>query len=149
MAGQWIRDHPIAKGLKCSCGAAATGEGHSKCWRDSCTVKSIFILKERANESGTWLKTALFITLITLSHGFIDSFTNGGHGVGFFIPFENHRHFMPHDYRVLQVSPIGRRFFSSAGWKVIYSEFIWVWLPTIITCLFSLKLKKSINELKT
>ena len=55
MAGQWIRDHPIAKGLKCSCGAAATGEGLSKCWCDSCTIKSISILKEISDlECSTW-----------------------------------------------------------------------------------------------
>jgi inner membrane protein len=57
--------------------------------------------------------------------------TTGGLGVAFFAPFNNHRFFFP--WRVIQVSPIGvTQFFSEWGWRVIKSELVWVWLPSLV-----------------
>ncbi len=67
--------------------------------------------------------------LITASHGLLDAFTNGGKGVGFFIPFDNRRYFLP--WHPIQVSPIGFAFFSREGLPVLLSEMLWVWLPTV------------------
>ena len=75
-------------------------------------------------------KVLFFIVLFlsTLSHAILDAMTNGGLGVGFFIPFENTRYFF--ECRPIQVSPIGiERFFSEWGLKVILSELVWIGIP--------------------
>lgn len=70
----------------------------------------------------------VILLLSTLSHAILDAMTNGGLGVGFFIPFENTRYFF--GCRPIQVSPIGiERFFSEWGLRVIMSELIWIGLP--------------------
>jgi inner membrane protein len=71
-----------------------------------------------------------FYFLMTASHGLLDAFTNGGRGVGFFIPFDNRRYFFP--WHPIQVSPIGFAFFSERGVTVLLSEMLWVWLPTAV-----------------
>ncbi len=78
-------------------------------------------------------KPLFFIVLLiaTLSHGILDALTTGGRGVGFFIPFENSRHFLP--WRFIQVSPIGlKAFFSEWGLQVIYRELKYITLPCVI-----------------
>lgn len=70
---------------------------------------------------------AVFFALATASHGLLDALTNGGRGVGFFIPFDNSRYFFP--WQPIQVSPIGAAGFLDRGWPVLVSEFWWVWLP--------------------
>jgi inner membrane protein len=58
----------------------------------------------------------------------LDAMTNGGHGVAFFAPFENSRHFFP--LSPIEVSPIGvSRFFSARGAVVVQNEMWWIWLP--------------------
>jgi len=74
-----------------------------------------------------WIWSYLF--LATASHGFLDAMTDGGLGVAFFSPFENHRYFLP--WRPISVSPIGfGRFFSDQGLAVLQSELVWVWIPS-------------------
>jgi inner membrane protein len=70
-----------------------------------------------------------FFFLVTASHGLLDACTNGGRGVGFFIPFDDRRYFFP--WHPIQVSPIGLSFFSERGLTVLLSEILWVWLPTV------------------
>src|SRR5262245_17120635 len=48
----------------------------------------------------------------TLSHGVLDAITNGGLGVGFFIPFDLDRYFF--SWRPLEVSPMGWASWSRA-----------------------------------
>lgn len=82
---------------------------------------------------GKTKKKAFFavIFLATSSHSVLDAMTNGGLGVGFFIPFNNARYFFP--CRPIQVSPIGvAKFFSIWGLKVILSELIWIGIPAFI-----------------
>ncbi|MGH7773230.1 MAG: metal-dependent hydrolase [Candidatus Binatia bacterium] len=68
------------------------------------------------------------------SHGFIDAFTDGGLGVGFFIPLSSDRFFFP--LRPIPVSPIGIGwFFSHEGWFILKTELLWVWLPSAVTFL--------------
>jgi inner membrane protein len=69
-----------------------------------------------------------FFFLAAASHGLLDAFTNGGRGVGFFIPFDNNRYFFP--WQPIRVSPIGLSFFSAEGLATLWSEVLWVWLPT-------------------
>src|SRR5260370_4302014 len=57
--------------------------------------------------------------------------TDGGLGVAFFSPFDNHRYFLP--WTPIRVSPIGAgRFFTHRGLEVLQSEFLWIWLPAAV-----------------
>jgi inner membrane protein len=72
----------------------------------------------------------LYFFLATASHGVLDALTNGGLGVAFFAPFHNARYFFP--VTPIEVSPISvRAFFTARGARVLASELIWIWLPTI------------------
>jgi inner membrane protein len=77
---------------------------------------------------GNRLKAALLLFAIAASHGVLDACTNGGLGVAFFSPFDLTRYFF--SWRPIRVSPIGARFFSHRGELVLWSELIWVWIPT-------------------
>lgn len=73
----------------------------------------------------------VYFFLVTASHGVLDALTDGGLGVAFFAPFDAARYFFP--WRPLVVSPIGvGSFFSEWGLAVIVSEFVWVWVPSLI-----------------
>ena len=73
----------------------------------------------------------LFIFAAVLSHGVLDSFTNGGSAIAFLWPFSNERFFAP--YQVIEVSPIGiAPLFSARGVRVLASELLWVWMPAVI-----------------
>lgn len=62
------------------------------------------------------------------SHGLLDAMTNGGRGVGLFMPFENGRHFLP--WRPIWVSPLGvENFFTAYGADVFVTELQFVWAP--------------------
>ncbi len=90
-----------------------------------------------------WL---IFVCLFfsTISHGILDAFTNGGLGVGFFVPFDNTRYFF--DHRPIQVSPIGvENFFTERGWSVIKSELVWIGLPCLIIFTIQKFLKRNDN----
>ena len=57
--------------------------------------------------------------------------TNGGHGIAYFWPISDERHFLP--FRVIEVSTLNiRHFFGPAGAAVMLSELRWVWLPAAI-----------------
>jgi len=72
--------------------------------------------------------SALYFSLVTMSHGFLDSLTDGGLGIAFFAPFDSTRYFFP--FRPLTVSPIGlAQFFSEWGMGVVLSELLWIGIP--------------------
>jgi inner membrane protein len=73
----------------------------------------------------------LFIFAAALSHGVLDSFTNGGSPIAFLWPFSDERFFAP--WRMIEVSPIGiTPLFSARGVRVLASELLWVWFPAVI-----------------
>jgi inner membrane protein len=83
----------------------------------------------------------LVIFLSTISHGVLDAMTDGGKGVGFFIPFINDRFFLP--LRVIKISPVGyKQFFSDWGIQVISSEIKYVLLPCTLILLILYTFKK-------
>ncbi len=83
----------------------------------------------------------LYLFLATASHGLLDAMTDGGLGVALFSPFDNHRYFFP--WTPIRVAPIGvGRFFSARGLAVLQSEFLWIWLPTILLAAFALLLRQ-------
>ncbi|MFL5754211.1 MAG: metal-dependent hydrolase [Bacteroidia bacterium] len=94
-------------------------------------------------------KLFLLFFICTLSHGLLDSLTNGGLGVAYFSPFSNTRYFFP--WRPIQVSPLGAaKFFSERGLRVIKSEALWIGLPcTIVLGLrfFIEKLQKGTDQI--
>ena len=72
-----------------------------------------------------------FFFVVTASHGLLDSMTDKGMGVGFFIPFDNARYYMP--WRPIFASPMKiSRFFSLTGLEVLYEEIIWIWAPFML-----------------
>lgn len=87
----------------------------------------------------TYLRTFLFLFIACVSHGVLDAMTSGGLGVGFFIPLNDERYFLP--FRPIRVSPIGvKAFFSTWGMRVLLSELLWVWLPCISLALIVRKI---------
>lgn len=98
-------------------------------------VVSIFFRKDKVF-SKRWFIFTIYFFVITSSHGVLDAFTSGGLGIALLSPFDNTRYFFP--FAPIQVSPIGiKAFFSEWGLRVIISEFIWVWLPSISIVFFS------------
>ena len=90
----------------------------------------------RQLKSKVWL-VGLMVFLATVSHPLLDMCTNGGLGVALYWPYSNERVFF--DFRPIAVSPIGvSHFFTERGFAVMKSEFLWVWLPSIIL-LFTLR----------
>jgi inner membrane protein len=76
----------------------------------------------------TFLRSFLFIFIAIASHGVLDALTSGGLGIAFLWPWSAERFFSP--VRVIEVAPLGiARFFSHKGSVVLWSEFLWVWLP--------------------
>jgi inner membrane protein len=81
--------------------------------------------------SRRWWGLLAFFFFVTASHGFLDAMTDKGMGVGFFIPFDNTRYFMP--WRPVYASPMKiSRFFSSSGIEVLTAEIIWIWIPVML-----------------
>jgi inner membrane protein len=77
----------------------------------------------------SWWRITAAAALACISHGFLDAFTDGGKGVGFFIPFDAERIFFP--WRPLIVSPIGVGSFVDRAGVVLWREVQWVWLPAL------------------
>jgi inner membrane protein len=78
--------------------------------------------------SRSWWHLFWLLVVSAASHGCLDALTNGGLGIGFFIPFDSQRYFFP--IRPLVVSPIGiDAFFGGPVRRVLGSEFIYVWIP--------------------
>jgi inner membrane protein len=88
----------------------------------------LFAYSDVKRMSKLWWMYLTYFFVLTVSHGVLDAFSNGGFGIGFFVPFDRTRYFFP--FRPIQVSPLSAvSFFSSEGREVLFSEFLWVWLP--------------------
>jgi len=76
----------------------------------------------------TFKRTFWFLLACGVSHGLLDAFTNGGLGVAFFWPWSMQRYFLP--ITKIEAAPLSlARFVSPRGAAVLWSEFLWVWLP--------------------
>ncbi len=78
--------------------------------------------------------------LVTVSHGVLDAFTDGGHGVEFGWPFDTRRFFFP--WRPLPVAPIGPRLFAEEGRHVLLTETV-VFAPLLLYALVPRRSKRS------
>jgi inner membrane protein len=76
------------------------------------------------------LAAFVFVSLCTVSHPLLDALTDGGLGVALFWPYDNARFFFP--WTGIEVSGIGRGFFSMRSLSVLGSEFRWIWCPAIV-----------------
>jgi inner membrane protein len=74
-----------------------------------------------------------------LSHGVLDAMTDGGLGVGFFIPFDQHRYFFA--FRPIAVSPLGAERFFTQAQRILVNELIWVGVPCLILVVLARGLK--------
>jgi len=77
-----------------------------------------------------WKLMFVFLVFSMASHGLLDTLTNGGLGAALFWPFDETRYFAP--FTPIEVSPIGRNFFSERGLMTLWSELKWIWLPAFI-----------------
>jgi inner membrane protein len=78
-------------------------------------------------------RTGLIAAVVLVSHGLLDTLTNGGLGCALFWPFDLTRYFAP--WRPIPVAPIGLYFFSPYGLFVSVIELV-LFAPAIA---FSLK----------
>ncbi len=75
------------------------------------------------------------------SHGVLDALTDAGHGIGFFIPFDNGRYFF--QWRPLHTSPLGiSAFFSERGLAILSNEASYLALPCAVTAAIGLALRR-------
>ena len=75
------------------------------------------------------LRTALLASLVAVSHGLLDTLTNGGRGIAVLWPLSDERFFAP--WRPLQVSPIGWAALSGFGLRGMLKELVW-FLPLLL-----------------
>ena len=71
-----------------------------------------------------------FVSVV--SHGILDAATDAGLGIGFFIPFDNERYFLP--FRPLETSAVDPRVFlahPSRALDILTNELAWVGLPLL------------------
>ncbi len=100
------------------------------------------------SQPGQKLLIALYLFLCCISHAILDAMTNGGLGVAFFSPFNNHRYFF--GFRPIKVSPISvAEFFKGRGLIVMKSEAVWIGIPTlciyVITVIWNLAKRKKLD----
>jgi inner membrane protein len=88
---------------------------------------TIMIKKDTARRSAI----LLYLGLVTLSHGLLDCFTNGGLGIALFSPFSTHRYFSP--YRPIAVSPFGiQGLINHHGLLVLQSELVFIGILVLV-----------------
>jgi inner membrane protein len=110
------------------------------------SIVVVFIgFREIERYSKQWCFFLLYFFLLGLMHSLLDAFTSGGLGIGFFIPFDSTRYFF--SFRPIRASPFNfLKFFSSQGIRILLSEFIWVWIPAIVSLIIIRFLYKLINR---
>jgi len=83
----------------------------------------------------------VFIGCAAMSHGLLDTLTNGGLGVALLWPWSAQRFFAP--WQVIEVSPLSLgRLLGARGLAVIRSELLWVWLPALLVGALALALRR-------
>ena len=88
-----------------------------------------------------WWGVLLLLFLGTASHGFLDAFSSAGHGIGFFLPFDETRYFFP--WRPLVAPPLSvRAFFDGRVIPILTNELIWVGIPVLSTLILRIGITK-------
>jgi inner membrane protein len=79
------------------------------------------------------VRTALLALVVIGSHALLDTLTDGGHGCALLWPFSDARFFAP--WNPIPVSPIGGRFFTDVGLRVMLAE-LWLFAPLYVYALW-------------
>lgn len=94
----------------------------------------------KGRSSGTWWILVALGFLTTASHGLLDACTDGGRGIGFFIPFHNGRYFFP--WRPIAAIPLSLSgIVSIVGAKILTKEILFIWAPTLVLMSLYLRLR--------
>ncbi|HSP13565.1 MAG TPA: metal-dependent hydrolase [Thermoanaerobaculia bacterium] len=123
-------DHPLGH----------RGFTHSICFAVLFAAFAAFAYVRLAKNDAPFRLAFTFLFLALLSHGLLDAMTDGGKGIGFFIPFSNARYFLP--FRPIRVSPIGAGGFAEEAGVVLGSELRWVWGPFAAIALLGVALRR-------
>ena len=84
----------------------------------------------RARHHSHALALGALLAAACASHGVLDAATDGGLGIGFWVPFSDARFFLP--CRPIPVSPLEpAAFFSARGAAILGAEIRWIWLPAL------------------
>jgi len=76
------------------------------------------------------ISLGILLAAACASHGVLDAATDGGLGIGFWVPFSDARHFLP--WRPIPVSPLEpAAFLSARGAAILAAEIVWLWLPAL------------------
>jgi len=78
------------------------------------------------------IRTSVVAALVLVSHGLLDSLTDGGLGVALLWPFDLTRYFAP--WQPIPVAPIGLDFFSAYGLTVSLTELV-LFAPLLVWAL--------------
>jgi len=103
------------------------GFTHSICFA---LVLGLIALMSHKKLDCSRLAAFLFVSVCAVSHPLLDALTDGGLGVALFWPYDTMRFFFP--WTGIEVSAIGRGFFSMRSLSVLASEFRWIWCPAIL-----------------
>lgn len=96
----------------------------------------------------TFLQSFSFLFVALFSHGILDALTNGGLGIAFLWPWSGERFFAP--MQIIEVAPLRlSRFLSLKGATVLWSEFLWVWLPVMGMAFIGILLRLTLNRCAT
>ena len=109
-------------GIRCGAVWRPRGFSHSFLFSliTGIAVSYLFFNEECETKTDRFL-ISFFFFIITLSHGLLDAMTDGGLGVGFFIPVNNERFFFP--IRPIPVSSMHiEAFFTSFGFSIFKQE---------------------------
>lgn len=87
--------------------------------------------REPPRGSRRWWAVAGLLALATASHGLLDALTDGGLGVGFWLPFHDARSFLP--WRPIPASPLSlEAFIGARGAAILAAEARWIWAPLLV-----------------
>jgi inner membrane protein len=92
-------------------------------------VLTLFIAGTAATLALPVARIAVTCGIVLLTHGLLDTLTDGGLGIALLWPFSNHRYFAP--WRPIPVAPIGLGMLSARGLSVTVAEtllFLPLWL---------------------
>jgi inner membrane protein len=108
------------------------GFSHSILFGFLIALVCVFFLVKRQRWFGKpWWIVYFLLVFSSVSHGFLDALTDAGKGIGFFIPFDNQRYFLP--WRIIKTSPVDpTMFFSQRGLRIMGNEIKIVWLPVLV-----------------
>ena len=75
---------------------------------------------DQVNSNQTRTRLWVLCAVVAISHGLLDTLTDGGLGIALLWPFSNERYFAP--WTPLPVAPIGARMLTSRGIRVVMTE---------------------------